>query len=96
MWNRRITSTITITTIYKLVTSVQSWIPSQSISNIRKLLIYEPTINDYNQKIYNFHHLKATLSDRQIQFWEDVDKGLHDLTEHHGFDLSRVFQFGRR
>jgi len=89
MRNKQISAAI----IYKLCTNVQSWIPSRSLSSIRAPLHFE-SINDYYQKM-DGSRLRATLSDRQIQFWEDVDRGLHDLTERHDFNLTRVFEFGK-
>lgn len=39
------------------------------------------------------------LSERQMQFWEDVEEGLDDIEdfyEKQGLDIDRIRQFGKR
>lgn len=46
----------------------------------------------------SFSFLQA-LTDRQMQFWEDVEDGLDDIEEFYwkrGQDIDRIRQFGKR
>jgi hypothetical protein len=42
----------------------------------------------------------AALTERQQQFWEDVERGLDDIAEFYqskkGMDIDRIRQFGKR
>ena len=48
--------------------------------------------------VYRNVHLRA-LTDRQVQFWEDVDSGLNDIEKYYnkqGLKIDRIRRFGMR